>query len=70
MMRMMVPFLLIEDDQLTCAMCLKRMNREEVQILMEKKGSAPWKQTWTAQNVFCNECALIMCKEAGDIAMQ
>ena len=71
-MRIMISFLLLEDDQLACAMCHKRMNREEVRILMKKELtlSMPHEQVWTAQNVFCNECAPIICKEEGDIVMQ
>ena len=70
MSKMMVPFLLLGNDQLACAKCHRRMNQEEVQMPMERKGLTPWRQTWTVQNVFCTECALVICGREGDIAIQ
>ena len=72
MARITISFLLIEDDQLACAMCHKRMNWEEVRVLMKKELtlSTPHEQAWIPQNVFCDECAPIICKEEGGIVMQ
>ena len=70
-MKVMIPFRLLKGEQLICGWCNRDVSQEEkVQIVIKGEGLILEEQTWTIENVLCNECAPIVCKEEEDIMVQ